>query len=421
MAPRNSFPDNRRKLSALVPVQPDDPQLFIPERTNNMKTNTKTISAAFAILLTGAVVANAAPGDLYVAAYGTHTIYRYTPDGNTQTVFTSDLSSPEGLAFDNAGNLFVADTASNTIYQFAPDGTRSTFAATGLSSPVGLAFDNAGNLFEADYGSGTIYKFTPAGAQSTFATGLNGPYALAFDVTGNLFVANYNDGTIKKYAPDGAGNSFAAGLRQPAGLAFSGGYLLEADSSNFSNTIIKFAPDGIGTTFATGLNSPLALIFDGSGNLFEADYGTGQIYKFAPDGTRNPFATGLNGPDALAIQPQLQATFAARIQQPINADGTSVFNVKRGVVPVKFILTQGGSATCTLPSATMALTRTAGSTMGAIDESVYSMSADTGPNFRIDSCQYIYNLSASVLGVGTYRVDIKINGQVVGSAIFALR
>jgi hypothetical protein len=49
------------------------------------------------------------------------------------------------------------------------------------------------------------------------------------------------------------------------------------------------------------------------------------------------------------------------------------------------------------------------------------MAADNGSNLRIDSCQYIYNLSASALGVGTYRVDIKINNQVVGSAIFQLK
>jgi len=62
-----------------------------------------------------------------------------------------------------------------------------------------------------------------------------------------------------------------------------------------------------------------------------------------------------------------------------------------------------------------------GATTGAVDESVYSGPADTGSNFRIDSCQYVYNLSASALGVGTYRVDIIINGQVVGSATFQLR
>ena len=74
-----------------------------------------------------------------------------------------------------------------------------------------------------------------------------------------------------------------------------------------------------------------------------------------------------------------------------------------------------------LPAATIALTRTSGGTTGAIDESVYSGSADTGSNFRISSCQYIYNLSASSLGVGTYRVDVKINNQIVGSGIFQLK
>jgi hypothetical protein len=119
---------------------------------------------------------------------------------------------------------------------------------------------------------------------------------------------------------------------------------------------------------------------------------------------------------------EVQATaYAAQIQQPINADGTSVFNVRRGVVPVKFTLTVNGVATCNLPPATIAVYRTAGGTTGPIDESVYTGPADTGSNFRIDSCQYIYNLSASALGVGTYRVDIIINGQVVGSASFALR
>jgi hypothetical protein len=110
-----------------------------------------------------------------------------------------------------------------------------------------------------------------------------------------------------------------------------------------------------------------------------------------------------------------------QVQQPINPDGSSVFSVKRGVVPVKFTLTQGGNPTCALPPATIAVTRTAGATTGAIDESVYTGSADTGSNFRIDSCQYVYNLSSSALGVGTYQVDIKINGEVVGSAIFKLK
>jgi hypothetical protein len=114
-------------------------------------------------------------------------------------------------------------------------------------------------------------------------------------------------------------------------------------------------------------------------------------------------------------------SYSAQVQQPINADGSSVFTVRRGVVPVKFTLTQGGTQTCALPPATIAVTRTSGGTTGAIDESVYTMAADTGSNFRIDGCQYVYNLNSSALGVGTYRVDIKINNQVVGSATFQLK
>jgi len=113
--------------------------------------------------------------------------------------------------------------------------------------------------------------------------------------------------------------------------------------------------------------------------------------------------------------------YGAQVQPPINADGTSIFNVRRGIVPVKFTLIQSGVPTCTLPPATIVVTRTAGATTGPIDESIYVGAADTGSNFRIDSCQYIYNLSVGALGVGTYRVDIKINNQVVGSAAFKLK
>ena len=373
-----------------------------------------------------AVTASAAPGDIFVADYGSGSdgsgiIYKYAPDG-TPTIFATGLFAPEGLAFDNAGNLFESDNGSGIIYKFPADGGPRSPFSTGLNGPVGLAFDNAGNLFVANYNDGTIKKFTPSGAPTIFATGLNGPYALAFDNAGNLFVANYNDGTIKKYAPDGSTSlsAFATLLTHPDGLAFgSGGDLFVAESSNAIHTIYRFTPDGARFPFATaGLNSPAALVFDNAGNLFAAD---GLIYIFAPDGTRSTFASGLNFPAALAIQPQPQPTFAAHIQQPINADGTSVFNVKRGVVPVKFTLTQGGVVNCDLPLATIALTRTTGGTTGAIDESVYTGSADAGSNFRIDTCQYVYNLSASALGVGTYRTDIKINGNVIGSATFQLK
>jgi hypothetical protein len=109
------------------------------------------------------------------------------------------------------------------------------------------------------------------------------------------------------------------------------------------------------------------------------------------------------------------------VQQPIDADGSSVFNAKRGVIPVRFTLTMNGSPTCQLPPATIAVTRTVGSVVGPVDESVYAASADSGSGFRTSDCQYVYNLAASSLSAGRYRIEIAIDGITVGDAEFSLR
>jgi probable HAF family extracellular repeat protein len=120
---------------------------------------------------------------------------------------------------------------------------------------------------------------------------------------------------------------------------------------------------------------------------------------------------------------RLDPAYKAFVRPPINADGSKVFKARRGVVPVKFTLTQYNAPTCTLPPATIAITRATSDTLASVDESIYSTQADDGSNFRIDpnACQYIYNLGASSLGVGTYRVDISIEGIMVGHAVFALK
>jgi hypothetical protein len=122
-----------------------------------------------------------------------------------------------------------------------------------------------------------------------------------------------------------------------------------------------------------------------------------------------------------ALTNVIRSPYTVVVRQPINADGSSVFKANSGVIPVKFTLNQNNVPTCTLPAARIALSRTAGGTLGALDESIYSMQADTGSSFRVAGCQYIYNLAASSLGAGMYRVDISIDGSVVGNAVFALK
>jgi hypothetical protein len=125
-------------------------------------------------------------------------------------------------------------------------------------------------------------------------------------------------------------------------------------------------------------------------------------------------------PSDTAPLPLNPVLYKAAVQEPIKSDGSSIFSAIRGVVPVKFSLTVGASATCELPPANIALTRTAGGTIGSVQESVYTLSRHKGSTFRISRCHYVYNLAVSSLGAGTYRVDVVIGGSLAGSGLFTL-
>lgn len=113
----------------------------------------------------------------------------------------------------------------------------------------------------------------------------------------------------------------------------------------------------------------------------------------------------------------------ALVEHPIDADGTTVFPARRDNIPVKFSLTEDNTPTCSLPRATIAITRTAGRRLGSVPEYVYATPGDRGSQFRIDrgTCQYDYKLSARSLGAGTYRADISIHGIAVGDAVFTIQ
>ena len=107
----------------------------------------------------------------------------------------------------------------------------------------------------------------------------------------------------------------------------------------------------------------------------------------------------------------LNPVYKAFVQQPLNIDGSSVFKSMRRILPVKFTLTEKDVPTCTLPAATIAVTRTAGGTLGPVGTGTFSTA----------HCQYLYHLATSTLGVGSYRVDINIEGIMIGHAWFALK
>jgi streptogramin lyase len=241
-------------------------------------------AAAELLLVVGLFTAQA--NNLFVSDWATHSIFKYTPDG-VRTTFASGLSSPEGLAFDQAGNLYVGNAGSEVV-RITPAGETSVFAI-GLINPYGLAFNHAGDLFVST-DSGTVFRITPDGAKSTFASGFAFPFGIAFDSAGNLFVADAGHYQIVKVTPAGQSSVFAYGIyNYPEGMAFnsSGDLFISQNGGG----VLRFTPDGNSSGVASGSSTWLGMAFDQSGVLFVADFTGNGIFKIAPDGVKSAFVS----------------------------------------------------------------------------------------------------------------------------------
>jgi hypothetical protein len=392
-----------------------------------------------------------AAGSDSTLTYGT--IYEFDPVTRERSIFVDSpafsSSGPIGMTFDNnpSHNLFVStynpNDGTGDIRSFDSGGTENLPPlVTGLTkNPRGLAFDSTDNLFCAEIGipgtatTGDILKFDSNGVQTVFATegfgtrGNRGPEYVAF---------------LPPAAPSPSPPSSAVLLTFPNTTETlitttvepvdqnsvplpPSNFELQTGGPSLAYEISAPANATLPTPIIIGFTVPASVWgLDGSGlkalHYENSHWVDSTIYPGDPNYPSNPASNTIYG-SVNSLSPFLVAKqkFNAQVQQPINANGTSVFSVRRGVVPLKFTLTNNGASTCGLPPATIAVTRTGGGTLGSVNESVYSMSADSGSNFRINSCQYVYNLNSNALGAGTYRADIRINGSVVGSANFGLQ
>ena len=375
---------------------------------------------------------------------------------------------PRSVAVDTAGNLYVTDFFNSTIRQITtPAGVVTTLAGLALSpgsadgtgsaarfnGPSGVALDSGGNLYVTELFNDTIRKITPGGVVTTLA-GLAGvagaadgtgdavrfdvPNGLGVDSAGNVYVADAFNNTIRVgnpvvppiTTPTGSSVNVNAGTVGTASVSIT--FPQVTTTGNTTVTLINAASAGslpsgyqlLGAGYAYEISttaqyqSPIVIAFQVP-NVDAATFSQLQVLHYvngvptnvtsSRDATTNTIYATVTSLSPFVIAKSL---FNAQVQQPINSDGSSVFTVKRGVVPVKFTLAQNGASTCSLPPATIALTRTAGATTGVVDESVYSGPADTGSNFRIDSCQYVYNLSSGSTPGASYDFQPFRNGLI---------
>jgi len=219
----------------------------------------------------------------------------------------SDLSFPEGPAWDGNNTLYTSNCYSNWILKIE-NGKADTFITT-PASPVSFEKTNGltvyldGSIYACDYGKGAILKFSKDGKCEMVAEGYQGqkfnrPNDLAFDPDGNLFFTDPKSYDSAKL--DGAiymiesvtseVKQLYTGLGFPNGIAFTSDakYLMVCESA--MHRILKFPVNndkslGQPTVFAElPGGDPDGIAFDTEGNLYAAHFGGQAVYIFDPEG-----------------------------------------------------------------------------------------------------------------------------------------
>jgi DNA-binding beta-propeller fold protein YncE len=252
-------------------------------------------------------------GFLYVTAYSTDRIDKYSSDGTLFMQWGSSgagpgqFAIPQGIAV-NEQNVYVADAGNYRIQKFTLDSTLVTeWGQFGLgdgefASLSWVDVDPDGNVHVED--GWRIQKFTPSG---TFISSLplpSEPYKMAIDESGNYYLTF--SGSIQKWAADGTviwertswsgdcGTSVNASLFD-FGLTATGDIYV---SNLFQDQVLRLTSDGELVTYwgryGTGdgqfINPTFLAVHPKNGTIYVSDLGTDRIQVFGED----PAPTAVN-------------------------------------------------------------------------------------------------------------------------------
>jgi DNA-binding beta-propeller fold protein YncE len=123
------------------------------------------------------------------------------------------MSSPRGLAIDQAGAVYVADLGNHRIIKFDANGNvAGNWGSKGSASdqynePSGLAVDANGDIFVADAWNGRIQKLNSQGQYLGEITAKAGnfysPRNVMLGRDGKVYVADTGNSCVKRFATDG--------------------------------------------------------------------------------------------------------------------------------------------------------------------------------------------------------------------------
>lgn len=104
------------------------------------------------------------------------------------SIYAEGLNGADGLAFGPDGLLYAAEEKAGQVIQIDAGGQK-TAVLTNLTNPEGIAFDTAGNLYVVeDTGNGRLLQRTPSGTVTTLASTLRAPEGVAIGPDGRAYV-----------------------------------------------------------------------------------------------------------------------------------------------------------------------------------------------------------------------------------------
>ena len=240
------------------------------------------------------------PAELVIGQPDFHTAIANVDTRGSTVPSATSLSSPRGIAVDQAGNLYVADSGNNRVLRFprpvaqagriAADvvigqanfstANSASVAAASLKSPGAVAIGPGGELFVADSGNNRVLQFA--------ARAVTG--AAAFRVYGQ---ANFESFT----SPSSVS---AQTLSSPQGLCVDPGNTLYVSDSG-ANRVLVFpavqnAPaSGASAGFVLGqtgfaslggaktsFRTPVDVALDSTGEIYVSDNGNNRVLVFPP-------------------------------------------------------------------------------------------------------------------------------------------
>jgi hypothetical protein len=237
-------------------------------------------------------------GTGYIYGTGKGSLLRYNP--GTQAEIYSGLSSPQAMVVDAGKNVYIADTLHARVLKLPWNGTSygtPLTVGTGWSAPAGVAVDGAGNVYVADSSLNLLEEVPWTGSAYGTQVTISGTYAFAQDLTidgtGNLYVLT-SATTVTKLPWNGT----AYGAQTQIGNGLSGGqyntdfvdasgniYIADYNSGNIVKETLSAGNYTQTTLAAFGSSSVDGVATDPAGDVYIANYGAATVLMLPWTGT----------------------------------------------------------------------------------------------------------------------------------------